>query len=208
MIQATQEYLDFAGLTITYDARVLTPRPWTVAQSRWAAELLRELPEGPVLELCSGAGQIGLAAVAGTTRRLVCVDANPAAIALTQLNAHAAGLTDVETRHTRLQDALRTHEVFPLILADPPWVETARVHTYPQDPVLAIDGGADGLVLARDCWSLVEQHLAPAGTALLQLGSVKQVAALVSLGRGELRCMEVREFDGGVVARLGHNSMV
>jgi release factor glutamine methyltransferase len=207
MNQDTQDQLDFDGLTIAFDSGVLRPRPWTAAQSRWAAELLANLPEGPVLELCSGAGQIGLATVAATSRPLVCVDANPAAIALTQLNARTAGLTQVETRHARLQDALRANELFPMILADPPWVESARTHNYPHDPVSAIDGGTDGLELARDCWTVIEEHLADQGTALLQLGSVEQVAALVSLGSGIMRCLEVRQFEGGVVARLGHGSI-
>ena len=43
---------------------------------------------GDVLELCSGAGQIGLLAVADSPgRRLVCVDVNPAAAELTTANA-------------------------------------------------------------------------------------------------------------------------
>ena len=30
---------DFGGLCIRYDARVLTPRAWTVLQARWAVEI-------------------------------------------------------------------------------------------------------------------------------------------------------------------------
>ena len=36
----------FAGLQLTTDERLLTPREWTAAQSRWAAELLPTLPSG------------------------------------------------------------------------------------------------------------------------------------------------------------------
>ena len=54
--------VEFGGLQITFDSRLLSPRPWTQAQSRWAASLLPNLPPGDVLELCSGAGQIGLLA--------------------------------------------------------------------------------------------------------------------------------------------------
>ncbi|MET0999811.1 MAG: methyltransferase, partial [Marmoricola sp.] len=60
------EVIDFAGIEIAYDHRVLKPRAWTTAQSLWAAALLPELPDGDVLELCSGAGHIGLRAVAGS----------------------------------------------------------------------------------------------------------------------------------------------
>jgi len=197
------EHLDFGGLTIAFDDRVLRPRPWTEAQARWAREMLADLPAGPVLELCCGAGQIGLATVAGTSRRLVCVDLDPAAVAYAERNAVAAGLGQrVEVRHGRLQDALRPEERFSLVIADPPWVASEETGSYPEDPLLAIDGGVDGLTVARSCLRVIENHLAERGAALLQLGSVEQVAALMSLGSGAVRCLEVRRFQGGAVAHL------
>ena len=48
------QQLSFQGLSISYDHHVLEPRPWTEAQSSWAAELLGDAPAGPVLELCAG----------------------------------------------------------------------------------------------------------------------------------------------------------
>ena len=63
----TPQSVDFEGLRIEYDEHVLAPRPWTAAQSRWAAELIRVAPPGPVLEVCSGAGHIGLLAVTART---------------------------------------------------------------------------------------------------------------------------------------------
>jgi methylase of polypeptide subunit release factors len=197
------ETMDFDGLTITFDERVLRPRPWTVAQSRWAAELLAALPDGPVLELCSGAGQIGLAAAARAGRDLVCVDLNPAAVEYTGRNAEAAGLARrVTVREGRLTEAVGNAERFPLVIADPPWVETGQTGRYPEDPLMAIDGGNDGLAVARECLQVMESHLDDDGAALLQLGSVDQVAALMSLGSGSLRCLEVRQYDGGAVAHL------
>ena len=74
--------IDFGGLSIRYDERVLEPRPWTTSQSRWAAELLRDTPPGPLLELCAGAGHIGLLAVAYQPRDLVMVDISPGGLRL------------------------------------------------------------------------------------------------------------------------------
>jgi methylase of polypeptide subunit release factors len=203
MIGTALETLDFGGLTIAFDARVLRPRAWTVEQSRWAADLLRRLPPGPVLELCCGAGQIGLAAVLGSDRHLTCVDADPVAVEFGQMNARRAGLASrVEFRLGQIDDVMVPGESFSLIIADPPWVASPEVACYPEDPRSAIDGGDDGLAVARHCLTAGEHHLHDEGTALLQLGSVDQVAALLSLGDGSIRCLEVREYTGGVVARL------
>ncbi|ROR91624.1 methyltransferase [Nocardioides aurantiacus] len=197
--------MEYGELVIRFDDRVLRPRPWTAAQSRWAADLLRSAPPGPVLELCSGAGHIGLLAVHASDRRLVCVDANPAATELTLANAAAAGMADrVETREGWIRDVLRPDETFPLVVADPPWVPAAETGRFPEDPLLAIDGGEDGLVVVHEVLGALRRHLAPGGVALLQLGTTAQAEAVgEALGGSGLVPGELREYgDRGVLLRL------
>ncbi len=50
------EVARFGGLDIHWDRRVLQPRAWTEAQSRWAAVVAAQCPDGPILELFCGAG--------------------------------------------------------------------------------------------------------------------------------------------------------
>lgn len=199
-----EETIAFGGVSIRFDSRVLRPRPWTVAQSRWAATLLDHLPAGPVLELCAGAGQIGLAAVAPTRRHLLAVDADPVAAEFARVNAETAGLTHrVEVRAAAMTEALRPDEEFVLVIADPPWVPEGDTDRYPADPLLAIDGGPEGLAVARTCLSIIGAHLAPQGAALLQLGSVRQAKALEpEIERARLQTVEVRPFARGVVVHL------
>lgn len=204
------ETLSFGPLEIAFDDRVLRPRPWTTGQSLWAAELLRDAPEGPVLELCSGAGQIGLLAVAGSGRRLVCVDADPVACDFARANAAAAGLDDlVDVRQGRLEEAVDEDERFALVIADPPWVRRAETGRFPADPLLAIDGGEDGLDLARACLDVMARHLLPAGHGVLQVGSQEQVETLrrdPSLRAGSLRLAEVRTHERGVLVLVAPQS--
>lgn len=197
--------MQFGELDIAYDDRVLRPRPWTTAQSRWAAELLREAPPGPVLELCCGAGHIGLLAVLDSQHWLVAVDADPVACDYARYNAATAGLADrVEIRNLPLAEALSPDERFAVIIADPPWVPSAHTADFPEDPVFAIDGGADGLELARRCLDVARAHLVPGGTLLLQLGSFDQVDQLCrSIPDGGFVLDETRRPDPtGVVVCL------
>ncbi|WP_252274573.1 RsmD family RNA methyltransferase [Nocardioides sp. LMS-CY] len=197
----TVETTDFGMLRISFDHRVLRPRPWTAAQSAWAAELAATGPAGPMLELCAGAGQIGLLAVLDTARSLVCVDVDPVACGFARRNAEAAGLADrVEVRVGRMEEVVRDEERFAVVVADPPWVRRAEVGRYPEDPLRAIDGGDDGLDLARTCVAVARRHLLPGGSALLQLGTVEQVGLLESVDAAEV--VEVRRYDRGVVVRL------
>lgn len=198
------ETMGFGPLRITFDDRVLRPRPWTAAQSTWAAEVLTSAPAGPVLELCAGAGQIGLLAVLGSTRPLVCVDLDPVACAFARHNAEQAGIADrVQVREGPMDDVLRDSERFAVVVADPPWVRRAEVGRYPEDPVLAIDGGADGMEVAWTCVDVARRHLTPGGTVILQLGTVEQMDALRDrLGEDDLAVTEVRRCERGVLIRL------
>lgn len=191
----------FAGLSLTTDERLLAPREWTAAQSAWGADLLAQVPEGPVLELCAGAGHIGLAAVHGSDRRLVAVDREEVAVTRVLANAEQLGMADrVEARCSPLAEALAPGESFALVIADPPWVPRADIGRHPEDPPGAIDGGADGLDIARECVRVIERHLADGGAALLQLGTRAQVGALEL--PPTLVVDEVREYVRGVVVCL------
>ncbi|WP_299929173.1 methyltransferase [uncultured Nocardioides sp.] len=200
------DQLTFGSLTIAFDDRVLRPREWTAAQSDWAADLLATAPDGTVLELCAGAGHIGLLAVASSERHLLCVDANPVACDYARANALAAGMADrVEVREGRLQDALEPGELFPVIIADPPWVPREETGRFPEDPLTAIDGGDDGLDVARACLAVVDEHLAPGGSAVLQVGTRAQTDALRGepcFTEGRLAMVEVRQQVRGVLARI------
>jgi release factor glutamine methyltransferase len=203
-VTAEPEEMDFGPLRIAYDGRVLEPRPWTVAQSAWAGEILPTAPPGSVLELCSGAGQIGLLAVADNDRSLVCVDLSPVACDYARHNADAAGMSDrVEVREGAMDEVLRDRERFAMVIADPPWVRRAETGRYPEDPLLAIDGGDDGMDVAWTCLDTARLHLAPGGTLLLQLGTVEQVEAVRErLRSDELSVTEVRWHERGVLVRI------
>jgi methylase of polypeptide subunit release factors len=198
----TARLTPFGGLAISWDARVLEPREWTLEQSLWAAGILADAPAGPVLELCCGAGQIGLRAAVDSDRHLVCVDANPVAASYTLENARPAGLADrIEVRTGWIEEVLEPGELFSVIIADPPWVPRSETSRFPEDPTLAIDGGGDGMDVVRTCVRAIEEHLAPGGAALLQLGTVEQARQVADLVRA-VTAGEVREFERGVLMRL------
>ena len=66
----------------------------------------------------------------------------------------------------------------------------------------AIDGGTDGLELVRGCLTVIDDHLALGGSALLQVGpdQADEVATLVT--SYDLDVVEVRAFDRGALLRI------
>jgi release factor glutamine methyltransferase len=188
------EAIAFGPVTIAFDGSVLRPRPWTLAQSEWAATLAVTLPDGPVLELASGAGHIGLACAVLAGRRLVQIDASEPACRWARHNAAEAGLADrVDVRRGSFADALAPGERFPLVLADPPYVPTADITRYPDDPVQAIDGGADGLDLVRVCLQVAADHTSAGAAVLLQVRGEDQAVRIAGLDQ-RLAVEEIRGF--------------
>jgi methylase of polypeptide subunit release factors len=192
-----RETLTFGPLAVTFDERVLRPRPWTMLQASWAADLAGELVAGPILELCSGAGHIGQAASALTGRTLVQVDVDPHACALAESNAVANRHAHrVDVRCGELDAVLGSDERFPLVLADPPYLPRDEVDAWPDDPVGAIDGGPDGLDLARRCLDVAATHVRDGGVVLLQALGRTQIEQLTDdLDLAGLELVEVRAVD-------------
>jgi methylase of polypeptide subunit release factors len=208
MTNQEKQHIDFGGLRVAFDDRVLRPRPWTTAQSYWAADLLRAAPAGPVLELCAGVGHIGLLAVSRTVRPLVLVDLDVRACELARLNAEAAGAEGpVEVRRGRVDEVLDAGERFVGIIADPPWVPSATTGRFPDDPLTAIDGGPDGMDVAWACLEVAARHLEDQGWLLIQLGTVEQADAvqerLASSPDLGLKFVELREYgENGVLVHV------
>ncbi|MGA8988124.1 RsmD family RNA methyltransferase [Aeromicrobium sp.] len=202
------EQIEFGPLIISYDERVLRPRRWTTAQSAWASGLLQDAPEGPALELCSGVGHIGLLAVVGEVRRMVMVDASEAACEHAAVNVERAGMSgQIDIRCGPMDEVIAADERFSLIIADPPWVPSEDTSQFPKDPLPAIDGGPDGLDLARTCLELIGAHLHERGSAILQIGTAEQLTTIADHLFDEpalrLRVAESRTFEGqGVLVQL------
>ncbi len=162
----------FGPVEVAYDDDVLEPRPWTLAQAEWAAEL----PAGPMLELGSGAGHIGLAAAALTGCPVLQVDRSESANRTAAANASAAGLATLVTQRCGdPADVLGADERFLIVIADPPYVPSADIDRFPDDPPSAIDGGGDGVDLVHHFVAVAADHLAPGGRIVLQLGGPDQV---------------------------------
>jgi release factor glutamine methyltransferase len=169
--------VSFGGLDLVVPVDLLRPRPWTLLQCEWAGEIASHCPDGAVVELCSGAGHIGLEAARRTGRSVILVDADPDACRAALANAARNGLTgSVEVRWATVDTALRPDDRVGLVLADPPYVPTREVGGFAGDPALAIDGGHDGLVLTRR--ALVAASAFPTAPVLLQLRGEAQLAGL------------------------------
>ena len=131
-----------------------------------------------VLDLCTGTGCIACSiATELPDSRVLATDIEPKAVALAQRNAEELGVQDrVQVIECDLgagvdRDILGS---FDLVISNPPYIPTGALSSLEAqvadfEPVLALDGGADGLDLFRRIVPFAADALAPGGVLAVEL---------------------------------------
>ncbi|HEY1380531.1 MAG TPA: methyltransferase [Gemmataceae bacterium] len=112
------------------DAAVAEPVMGVAASTRALAQMMIPGPVGRALDLGTGSGVLALLA-ARDAARVVAVDLNPRAVAVTAFNARLNGVGNVEARAGDLFDPVRG-EAFDRIVCNPPFViapAAGRLHS-------------------------------------------------------------------------------
>jgi release factor glutamine methyltransferase len=162
---------EFWGRPFRVTPAVLVPRPETELLVEAA---LAALPAGgTALDLCTGSGAIAISlALEKAGARVVATDLSPEALAVARENAAALGAT-VELLEGDLFAPLPADRRFDLVVSNPPYVPTGELaglsREVRREPRLALDGGADGLLLLRRIVAEAPRWLAPGGTLLLEM---------------------------------------
>ena len=170
-----------------------------------------------MLDLGCGSGAIAVSiAHEHDTARLVAADVAPEAVETTRGNAECSGVGErVETVCGNLFAPLRDGDVperFDLIVSNPPYVRGEEIGTLEpevreHEPLLALDGGEDGLDFYRRIAAEAEDFLQPEGLLALEVGAdqADPVSDLLT-DSGRFEIVEVRPDLNGiprvVVARL------
>jgi release factor glutamine methyltransferase len=165
-------WAEFCGLRISVDPGVFVPR-------RRSELLVREaLAVAPahravVLDLCCGSGALGVAVAAALGPvELVAADIDAAAVRCAARNLRPlGGVVHRGDLYESVPAKLRGR--VDLLLANTPYVPTAAIAGMPpearlHEPLLALDGGADGLDLHRRAVAGAGDWLAPGGSLLIE----------------------------------------
>jgi len=182
---------EFRGLRVRLTDAVLVPRPETEALVEWALALL-PAPGGRRLravDLGTGSGCIACALAAERPDLdVVAIDVSPAAAAVARENAIALGLAArIRVVAADLLDGVRDLGA-DLIVSNPPYLPTGLVPELPpevrtHEPVVALDGGADGLALIRRIAAIAHRALRASGVLVVETAGGAQATATAALLR-------------------------
>jgi release factor glutamine methyltransferase len=193
-------FKEFYGRAFATDARALIPRPETEALVELAVEeVIRRLAAAPrpagtpplrVADVGTGAGTIAVGLAVALRRRnaaeeveILGTDISSDALTLALENAVGQSVAD---RVTFAEADLFPGAAgpFDLVLANLPYIPSADVPELPVaasfEPVVALDGGPDGMSIIGRLLERLPAVLAEGGLALLEIGS-DQEQTVISL---------------------------
>ena len=171
---------EFYGLPFTVNESVLIPRTDTELLAEVAINLMKRRGwQNRVLDLCAGSGCVGLAIAAHMPNcRIVLADISEQALSVCRVNMLRNNLsrqvTAIEVDVMDTPPALLG--AFDAIVCNPPYIPTRDldgldVSVREHEPLMALDGGPDGLYMIRAIATSWPSLLKPAGYMAMECGA-------------------------------------
>ena len=162
---------EFYGYKIKVDERVLIPRPETELLVYTAKNCIES--QDVVLDLCTGSGAIAIAIQKETKAKVYASDVSQDSLDLAKENAQQ---NDAQVNFI-LSDMFENlgQEKFDVIISNPPYIKREDIKSLQREvkdfePLLALDGGEDGLEFYKIIAQKVKNHLKEKGVLLLEIG--------------------------------------
>lgn len=174
---------EFMGIEFFVNEKVLIPRQETEILVEAVCDIIKTRPGNrdikKVLDLCTGSGAIAVsvAALAGGVE-VTASDISTEALAVARKNAQAAKVK-VDFLSGDLfapfQKSFGRTVKFDLIISNPPYIRssvipTLQVEVKEHEPLLALDGGEDGLDFYRTIIRQAPAHLRKGGIVAFEIG--------------------------------------
>jgi release factor glutamine methyltransferase len=179
---------EFFGLDLEITSDALIPRPETELLVERAIKWLQVTPaRRTVADVGTGSGCIAIAIAKNIyDAKILATDISRPALELAHRNAYKHNVAkrinfvqcDLLLPHP---DLLPTDLHFDLICANLPYIPTRTLQglrVYGREPILALDGGVDGLDLVRRLLRIAPEWLAPNGMLLLEIEASQGMSAL------------------------------
>ncbi|MFI3228317.1 MAG: peptide chain release factor N(5)-glutamine methyltransferase [Clostridia bacterium] len=168
---------EFYSLPFKVTPAVLIPRADTETLIDRALVYLYQKPKPRVLDLCAGSGCVGITIAYYTKEaRVTACDISNEALDVAKFNAK---LNQVNQRYMSVTcDVLKpdkTLGMFDLIVSNPPYIPAKDIKTLDTDvkdfePLIALDGGDDGLIFYRAICENFLKMLKPKGQIMFEYG--------------------------------------
>jgi release factor glutamine methyltransferase len=172
---------EFYGLDFYVDPSVLIPRPESELLVEKTLSLAQNHRLLTIAEIGTGSGAIAISlALELPGARIYATDISASALEVALINCQKHGVTDrVYLLRGDMLDAVPA--AVDLIIANLPYVRESELTGMRFEPLLALDGGRDGMKRIRQLCQQVGGKLQPGGFLLLEMGQGQRKAVTTLL---------------------------
>jgi len=193
------EYTEFYGLKIRVNKYVLTPRQETELLAEYAIKGIGE-NNFNVLDLCTGSGAIALAISKNTNANVFASDLSTKALEIAKENALSNGVK-VDFKQSDLFQNFKKKNYFDIIVSNPPYIKTEDINSLQTevkdfDPIIALDGGFDGLYFYKKIIKEAPNYLMPKGKIFLEVGFDQSLKVKKLLTEGFINIKIAKDYYG------------
>lgn len=198
---------EFMGLALAVGPGVLCLREDTAVLVEAAAQELAGLSAPVGADLCAGTGAVGLGVCSRIPEaRVTCVELSEEAFPYLEKNAAAYPRYRVTARLGDVLDPATAEafgrETLDFLVSNPPYVRRGEIPSLQpevrQEPLLALDGGGDGLVFYRALCAHWLGCLKPGGLLGVEIGEDQGEAVCRLFAAAGLQQIEVRKDWAGL----------
>mgnify|MGYP002315006775 FL=1 len=187
-IQYITNKQEFMKLNFYVDKNVLIPQPDTEILVEKAIEICNNHGNDiKILDLCTGSGAIGISIAKNIKNaKVYATDIKNTVIDIAKQNAKQNNVDNIEFIVSDMFKNIQEKD-FDIIVSNPPYIETDVIKTLPtevrNEPIIALDGGKDGLKFYKIILSEYKKYLKKDGYLLLEIGynQAKSVGELINL---------------------------
>lgn len=167
---------EFMGLEFYVDENVLIPRPDTEILVEETIDISKREGKKNILDLCTGSGAIGISIANSISEcNITLSDISKDALEVAKENCINHKVEDrVNIIQSDLFENIDENNKFDIIVSNPPYIKTDVIKILDKEvqnePILALDGGEDGLKIYRRIINEAYKFLETDGYLCLEIG--------------------------------------
>lgn len=165
---------EFMKILFYVDKNVLIPQPDTEILVEEVLNLVKDKEQLKILDICTGSGCIGISlAYYLENSKLTLTDISKRALNVAIINAKKNKIEDkVEFLQSDMFEKIKGK--YDFIVSNPPYIETDTIRTLDKqvqmEPIIALDGGKDGLFFYRKLVEEAPKYLEKGGYLCMEIG--------------------------------------